>query len=471
MTTLPRQKVPSSKDQDTLVDLPNDFLPVRTHGGRDSARKERWERLRVFVEKAKKTDFAFWSGVKDITDAKTPPPAVSLEDMVKELHDRINIPTDIPADFDLAGAANGATYARFLAIDNDKLLCLYNRCLDLQGAPRLWLISVLIGVLKPGKDASIPGNYRLIGLESCFPRVFTLLIDQRLQTWMQANGILPETQNGFRLGYHGLNNPFILRTVIDVALADGKALYVVFPDLANAFPWLNLSSLWSMMYRKGIAGPMFDWIRMLYGAMNYVVHLNGVMSGPFSSTIGLMTRDNGSPGFWNFFSSDLEFRAHEDDSESCYTGFGLSLFVAVSDGDSPTICHAVLPPVTASTACCHSRLRGAYSSGFFKGNIAPSTSAILFYTIILSLLGDGEGIAILDRKKIIDTNSEEEDEELDSDESSESERSESDDDDLDTLRSISKSGVSEQAASHVFHAVGVSVFKLVQFSKWSILVL
>lgn len=156
-----------------------------------------------------------------------------------------------------------ATYARFLAIDNDELLCLYNRCLDLQGAPRLWLISVLIGVLKPGKDASIPGNYRLIGLESCFLRVFTLLIDRRLQTWMQANGILPETQNGFRLGYHGLNNPFILRTVIDVALADGKALYVVFPDLANAFPWLNLSSLWSMMYRKGIAGPIFDWIRIM----------------------------------------------------------------------------------------------------------------------------------------------------------------------------------------------------------------
>lgn len=57
--------------------------------------------MRVFIEKAKKTDFAFWPGVKDITDAKTPPPAVSLEDMVKELHDRINIPTDIPADFDL----------------------------------------------------------------------------------------------------------------------------------------------------------------------------------------------------------------------------------------------------------------------------------------------------------------------------------------------------------------------------------
>ncbi len=172
--------------------------------------------MRVFIERAKKTDFAFWSGVKDITDVKTPPPAVSLEDMVKELHDCINIPADIPANFDLDSLLRAAmecdmippttmgttpdgfflchftldqlteakerlqividsctgfdtaTYARFLVIDNDELLCLYNRCLDLQGAPWLWLISVLIGVLKPGKDASVPGNYRLIGLESCF---------------------------------------------------------------------------------------------------------------------------------------------------------------------------------------------------------------------------------------------------------------------------------------------------------------
>ncbi len=90
-------------------------------------------------------------------------------------------------------------------------------------------------------------------------------------------------------------------------------MYVVFPDLTNMFPWLDLSSLWSMMYRKGIAGPMFDWIHMLYGAMTYVVHLNGVMSDPFLSTIGLMTGDNRSLGFWNFFSSDLKFRPHEDD--------------------------------------------------------------------------------------------------------------------------------------------------------------
>ncbi|KAK0430582.1 hypothetical protein EV421DRAFT_1933778 [Armillaria borealis] len=95
-------------------------------------------------------------------------------------------------------------------------------------------------------------------------------------------------------------------------------------------------------------------------------------------------------------------------------------------------------------------------------NPAPELPTTRSGHILEALLGDGEGIAILDRKKIIDTTGEEEDEELESDESSESEWNESDDDDLDTLRSISKSGVSEQAASRVFHAVGVSVSKLVQ---------
>ncbi len=54
----------------------------------------------------------------------------------------------------------------------------------------------------------------------------------------------------------------------------------------------------------------------------------------------------------------------------------LNFFVAVSDRDSPAICHAMLPPASASTACCHPWVQPyglfwvAYSSGFSKGSIA-----------------------------------------------------------------------------------------------------
>ncbi|KAF9000566.1 hypothetical protein BDZ89DRAFT_918269, partial [Hymenopellis radicata] len=95
-------------------------------------------------------------------------------------------------------------------------------------------------------------------LESCILKMFTRLVDQRICQWMDVRDIVPETQNGFRKGFHALNNPFVLRAAIELALAEKKTLYVIFPDLSNAFPWTDHSSLWSMMYHKGIAGPMFD---------------------------------------------------------------------------------------------------------------------------------------------------------------------------------------------------------------------
>ncbi len=60
---------------------------------------------------------------------------------------------------------------------------------------------------------------------------------------MEDNNIFPETQNRFHKGYHGMNNPFILQTAIDVALVEECTLYVVFLDLTNVFPSTDHASL------------------------------------------------------------------------------------------------------------------------------------------------------------------------------------------------------------------------------------
>ncbi|KAF8918039.1 hypothetical protein CPB85DRAFT_110659 [Mucidula mucida] len=62
-----------------------------------------------------------------------------------------------------------------------------------------------------------------------------------------------------------------------------------FPDLTNGFSWTNHGIMWCMLYRKGAGGPIFDWLRMLYGSMSYVVRLG---AAPFATTTGfsLVTR-------------------------------------------------------------------------------------------------------------------------------------------------------------------------------------
>ncbi len=64
--------------------------------------------------------------------------------------------------------------------------------------PQDWLTALIAAVRKPRKDASVPKNYRAIGLESCVLKTLTLLIDRRLRAWADATAQLPEEQTGFR---------------------------------------------------------------------------------------------------------------------------------------------------------------------------------------------------------------------------------------------------------------------------------
>ncbi len=228
------------------------------HGGRDVVCQKRWHLLTKFVNAAEKSENGFWMMVREITDVKPVTPAVSLDQLTTEFMAQVNVPDSLPADFDIdsllcaaleadaippvtqdstsegyfsvrmsmeelvdikeamsvrgpsAMGFNRMTYQLFLALDNEHLLAFFNKCLELCGAPCLWLVTVLIGILKPGKEGDDPVSYCLISLESCLLKMFTLFIDRRMCQWMEDINILPETQNRFCKGYHGMNNPFIL---------------------------------------------------------------------------------------------------------------------------------------------------------------------------------------------------------------------------------------------------------------------
>jgi hypothetical protein len=88
--------------------------------------------------------------------------------------------------------------------------------------------------LKEGKPRDDPEGYRAVALESCGLKFMTLLIHKCLKMWCERQNIVPPSQNGFREGHRTNDNVFILRTAIKRAKADGKALYVAFPDARSA---------------------------------------------------------------------------------------------------------------------------------------------------------------------------------------------------------------------------------------------
>ncbi|KAJ6630226.1 hypothetical protein B0H10DRAFT_1774844, partial [Mycena sp. CBHHK59/15] len=78
--------------------------------------------------------------------------------------------------------------------------------------------------------------YCLVGLECCLLKVLTLLFDEQLHEWAEANRVIPDSQNSFRAGYCTEDNCFILICAIARAHVESKPLYMFFGNMTNTFP-------------------------------------------------------------------------------------------------------------------------------------------------------------------------------------------------------------------------------------------
>jgi hypothetical protein len=142
-------------------------------------------------------------------------------------------------------------YMELLEISNEDLAYLANQCIVEGDGPTIWFKSALIGILKRMKPHYNPDSYRLIALESCFLKAFTMLIHWRISDWAEARALIPPWQNGFRPGYRTNNNPFILRCAKRWARAHIFTLYVAAVDATNAFPSTDQPTLWLKLFRLG----------------------------------------------------------------------------------------------------------------------------------------------------------------------------------------------------------------------------
>jgi len=178
-----------------------------------------------------------------------------------------------------------------LAANDDELRKLLNECLLSRDAPGTWLTTLVVGVPKRGKTVKDVKNYRTIALESCLLKAMTYLIHRKFLQATELAGIVPPSQNGFKPKCCTNDNPFILRTLIDQATAQGQTLYTAFVDISNAFPSTNHSSLWNKLYAAGLTGHYFDWLQMLYTRMSYIISHDGELSDKFRSLAGVLIGD------------------------------------------------------------------------------------------------------------------------------------------------------------------------------------
>ena len=156
---------------------------------------------------------------------------------------------------------------------------LFNHILNTQKFPVSWSTGVIIPLYKKG-ESSDPNNYRGITLISCFAKLFTVILNERLKKWSAQNDILTDAQFGFKPNYSTVDAIFILNSLIEKQLCNKKKLYCCFVDYLKAYDLLNRNCLWFKLIKAGIDGKLFSLIRSMYNEVKLCVkHLNSLSVG------------------------------------------------------------------------------------------------------------------------------------------------------------------------------------------------
>ena len=140
---------------------------------------------------------------------------------------------------------------------------LFDAILDNGEVPEAWTTGIIVPIYKRKGETTDPNNYRGITLVSVLGKVFTKLINTRIDTFLNSNSILLDNQAGFRKNMSTADQVFVLQNLIDVFLKKGKKLFVAWVDYEKAFDKVWRQGLFHKMLKEGISSKIVDIVKAI----------------------------------------------------------------------------------------------------------------------------------------------------------------------------------------------------------------
>ncbi len=120
---------------------------------------------------------------------------------------------------------------------------MFNKILDTGVMPSEWSVGTIVPLYKNKGYIQDVSNYKGITLLSCMGKLFTSIINERLNEYSNKLSLINETQAGFRHGYSTLDHIFLLKCVTDLFNWKKRKLFCLFVDYKKAF---------DMVWREGL---------------------------------------------------------------------------------------------------------------------------------------------------------------------------------------------------------------------------
>ncbi|KAK6175976.1 hypothetical protein SNE40_014348 [Patella caerulea] len=296
--------------------------------------------------------YDYFRNLNQSNESNFVPDDFSLIDCVVGDNDVINEPiTDIEIEYCINNLKNNKSHGMD-EILNEYIKCtkltmipiyviLFNVILDTGLVPTEWCSGMIFPIYKNKGSKDDVCNYRSITILSCFCKLFTSVINNRLTKFVESNYKLGPEQAGFRKNYSTLDHIFSLKCLIDLYIGNKKRLYAGFVDYRSAFDKIPRLPLWQKVLDCGITGKIFRVIHNLYKYAKSCVCLNRNRSDMFNCSVGVRQGENLSPLLFSIYLQDLSsflsqhykgLSVHETDLEN--VGVYLKLFALLYADDT-----------------------------------------------------------------------------------------------------------------------------------------
>jgi hypothetical protein len=142
------------------------------------------------------------------------------------------------------------------------LLTTFN-CFLKEGFPKALSTGVVHALFKKG-DASKFDNYKGITVGPILAKLFTMILEKRLNKWVEQHGLCAKGQARFRKYYRNIDQLFILRTLIEHSKAKKKPFYCCFVDFKKAFNTVPHEVLWKVLAGLVVEGRFLQCLQAMY---------------------------------------------------------------------------------------------------------------------------------------------------------------------------------------------------------------
>ena len=146
------------------------------------------------------------------------------------------------------------------------ILPFVNKWFNCHIIPSSWQKAIISPIPKrASKDPYVPLNYRGISLLSCFYKIYSCLISNRVSLQCENNGLIVDEHNGFRANRSCLDHIFSICSVVRNSILDKLNIFAAFIYMRKAFDWVNRDLLLHKIIAKfGITGKLNKAIQSIY---------------------------------------------------------------------------------------------------------------------------------------------------------------------------------------------------------------